>query len=74
MNDTMNDNYNSCDDQFHYKTTTEYGPDYENMAHGAALQYFNFKISNHKVLLPSAYAKAYLTIYKEILTGLQESE
>lgn len=76
MNDTMNDlMINTNDDSLFHCTTTEYNTvDYENMAHEAAIQYFNFKISSHKVLLPSDYAKAYLTIYKEILTGLQESE
>lgn len=66
----MGDNYN-YDNQFHY-STTEYTVDYESMAHEAALAYF--KMCREHEILPSEYTKVYLSIYHEILKGLQEGE
>lgn len=67
MNDyTYSDNY---DDLFHSETV-EYTPDYETMAHEAALAYFqNVKPPD---LTPATYAETYLAIYRDILTKLQE--
>ena len=66
-NYTYNDNYD--DDMFH-SNTVEYTPDYETMAHEAALAYFqNVKPLN---LTPATYAETYLAIYRDILTKLRE--
>lgn len=67
----MGDNYS--DNAFHYsQSTTQFEPDYENMAHEAALTYFKTH-QNHEIL-PSEYTKVYLSIYNEILAGLTEEE
>lgn len=63
----MSDNHD-YDNQFHY-STTEYVPDYEGMAHEAALDYL--KVNSHK-MTATEYAKDYLVIYKEILAGLKD--
>lgn len=67
----MGDNYS--DNAFHYsQSTTDFVPDYEVMAHEAALTYFKTHQSHE--ILPSEYTKVYLSIYNEILAGLTEEE